>query len=173
MYVFSHFSTWLRISRVPNSLLANMSTTAHFIDRASSLCWPFRLCLYAFSFCQWSCHESCSPCSTIWLGMRFSIQAHCQHCSLGSSVFWHFRIFPYMFDGHSMLTIFSLYLHVLFHWTRFAKGSSLCSCILKSPECGSEWTQIRYVMFLYAVFHGFSVHLMHGLTLVYIVGSRI
>ena len=68
-----------------------------------------------------------------------------------------FRIFPNVFDGHSMLTIFSLYLHVLFPWTRFAKGSSLCSCILKSPECGSEWTQIRYVMFLYAVFHGFSV----------------
>ena len=81
------------------------------------------------------------------LCMRFSIQAHCQHRGLGSSVFWHFRIFPNVFDGLSMLTMFSLYLHVLFHWTRFAKGSSLCSCILKSPECGSEWTQIRYVMF--------------------------
>ena len=50
----------------------------------------------------------------------------------------------------------------------FAKGSSLCSCILKSPWCGNEWTQIRYGMFLYALFHNFTVHLMHGLTLVYI-----
>ena len=34
--------------------------------------------------------------------------------------------------------------------------------------CGTEWTLIRYVVFLHALFHGFSVHLMHGLTLVYI-----
>ena len=64
---FSRFSSWLQISRVPNSLLANMSTTAHFIDRAASLCWPFLLCLYAFFFWQWACHDSFSLCSKIWL----------------------------------------------------------------------------------------------------------
>ena len=56
----------------------------------------------------------------------------------------------------------SICLQVLSHWTRCEKGSWLCSYILKSPVCGTNWTLIRYVVFLHALFHDFSVHFMHG-----------
>ena len=56
----------------------------------------------------------------------------------------------------------SICLQVLSHWTRCEKGSWLCSYILKSPVCGTDWTLIRYVVFLHALFHDFSVHFMHG-----------
>ena len=56
----------------------------------------------------------------------------------------------------------SICLQVLSHWTRCEKGSWLCSYILKSPVCGTDWTLIRYVVFLHALFHDFSAHFMHG-----------
>ena len=66
MLCFSRFSTWLRISRVPNPLLANMPTTAHFIDPCSLVVLTVSLlCLYVFW--SWNCRQSFSLCSTLRL----------------------------------------------------------------------------------------------------------